>query len=210
MKKLFLLACIVVLLSSCQKEEPKPSDSTPKANYFPLKIGNYWVYDLYQVDPLGNETLSNRIDSVIVKRDTIIRNTQYYVLENFREHSPRYTFLRDSSGYVVDEKGIICFSAINFTDILAFKEEYRNDGILLYTLTYKMEKVDNPVILPAGRFDDVLNFKGTAIIPQSDGNSITKEINNLYTNNIGKIFETIQYLSADFWHERRLVRYYVQ
>jgi hypothetical protein len=213
MKKLFLLVCTAVLLFSCQKEEPKPSEPTEpalKANYLPLKTGNYWVYQRYHVDTFGNETLSVT-DSVIVKGDTIIRNNKYYVLENFMGNAPRYnTFLRDSSEYIVNEKGVICFSATNFTDILSFREEY-GGGNLIYTLSYKMEKVDNPVTVPAGIFEDVLDFKGTAILPQSDGSSITKEINNQYAKNVGKIFEVIHYANSSFSHEKRkLIRYYVQ
>jgi hypothetical protein len=83
MKKLFLLVCMLVLLISCQKEEPKPSNPTPQTNYLPLKIGNYWVYQRFHVDPLGNENLLNGTDSVVVKSDTTIRNKQYFVLEKF-------------------------------------------------------------------------------------------------------------------------------
>ena len=209
MKKLFLLVCMVVLLFSCQKEEEKPSDPVPKANYLPLKIGNYWVYQRYQVDPLGNEILLNVPDSMVVKCDTTIHNKQYHVLENFRGGTFFYTFLRDSSGYIVNERGVILFSATNFTDILAIKEEYQNETLLFRT-SAKMEKVDKPVILPAGRFDDVLDYKATVIIPQSDGSNVTKEMNNLYAKDVGKIFEVTHFLVSNFWVERRLVRYYVQ
>jgi hypothetical protein len=188
-------------LISCKKEEPEPSNPAPKANYVSLKIGNYWVYDRYRVDSLGNEELLNSTDSIIVKCDTVIHNKKYYVLENFFGNSPQHlTFLRDSSGYIVNERGTILFSATNFTDVLSFREEYRPDnGILLYTLSDKMEKVGNPVTVPAGRFNDVLNFKGTVIIPQNDDNSITKEMNTLYAKNIGKIWYEERWLNVEHW-----------
>jgi len=209
MKKLFLLVCVAVLLFSCKKEEPNPSDPTPKANYLPLKIGNYWVYQCYHVDTLGNENLLSRIDSIIVKCDTTIRNNQYYVLENFTMSGrPYLTFLRDSSGYIVTETGDIIFSATNFTDVLYFKEIY-NGETLLYTLSYKMEKVDKPITVPAGKFD-VLNYKGTAVIRQSDGTNITKKLNNLYANNVGKVFYVCHSVTSDYRLEGRLVRYHVQ
>lgn len=66
MRKLIYLGLLVALFTSCDKDNSTPIiDSADKANYFPLQIGNYWVYEHYDIDSLGNETIKNRTDSVI-------------------------------------------------------------------------------------------------------------------------------------------------
>ncbi|MDR0230588.1 MAG: hypothetical protein LBI82_00510, partial [Dysgonamonadaceae bacterium] len=137
-------------------------------------------------------------------------------LKEFYDPSPRIELLRDSSGHIVTETGKIIFSATNFTDTLYYREvsygeEFHDfDEALLYTLSRKMEKVEVPVTMPAGEFNDVLDYQGTAIIYQRNGSIFhTKRISSLYANNVGKVFESLFYLSSDWMYERRLVRYHV-
>lgn len=42
---------------------------------------NYWVCQLYGIYSLGNETDMNKTECVIIKRDAIINNKQYLVLQ---------------------------------------------------------------------------------------------------------------------------------
>ena len=130
-------------------------------------------------------------------------------MEKFRGNSSHSYFLRDSSGYLVSEGGVICFSATNFTDIL-FEDEFIENGTLYYTRTFKMEKVDNQVTVPAGKYDKVLNYKGTVVEYPNSSNSKIQEMNTLYANNVGKILYEERWLGGNFWHEYRLLRYHIQ
>ena len=197
---------------SCQKDGNESDGSTLKVfNYYPLEIGNYWIYSNYKIDTLGNERDMNKKDSVIISRDTIIRGNQYYILEG-----SMYLFdggewsiidiLRDSSGYLINDKGEVKFSANNFIDTLYTFIQLNNEDTL-YTVTYQMEKLNSTVNVPAGNFE-ALNFKGslyTQIMVKGIKNP--RYINNYYANNVGKIFQTIFYLASPDIFEKRLERY---
>lgn len=215
MRKLFYLGFVVALFTSCDKEVSNPIiDPVDKPNYFPLDVGNYWVYEHYDIDLLGNETKSGKTDSVIVSGVKVVNGNQYYVLEG-----TSYPFnggswgivdvLRDSSGYVVNVNGQIKFSADNFTDTLISKIEVINKDTL-YILTYRMEKLNNQVVVPAGKFE-ALNFKGTLITSNPEqGVKNPRYLNNYFAVNVGKVLETYSYLSSPIISEKRLVRYKIK
>ena len=75
MKYLFALSAIALLLiSSCKKEEMVPCPTPPIEtipNYMPLAIGNYWVYNNYKIDTLGNETKMNLVDSIFINHQLL-------------------------------------------------------------------------------------------------------------------------------------------
>ena len=214
MRNLFYLGLVIILFTSCEKDDsPTINYSAEETDYLPLGIGNYWIYKHYDIDSLGNETERDIIDSVIINRDTIINNNQYFILEgtNYPFSGSAWgvkDILRDSSGYIVDEKGQIRFSVDNFSDTLDSKVGVFNDDTL-YTLTYQMEIVTNPVTIPAGEFE-VLNFKGTITTPQQiPGTKNPRFLDNLYSNNVGKVLETYFYLHSPIISEKRLIRYHI-
>lgn len=214
MRALFYLGFVTILFASCEKSDSNLIvTSEENKDYFPLGIGNYWIYSHYEVDSSGNETERDRIDSITVSRDTVINNYQYFVLEQTRIKKSGslggvIDILRDSSGYIVNEKGEIRFSADNFTDILASEPGVFGDDTL-YTLTYKMETFPDQVSVPAGDFE-VLNYKGTVTTPQQTPGILNpRYINNLYSDNVGKVLETYLYVYSTGIIEKRLVRYYV-
>jgi hypothetical protein len=214
MRKLFFLGLILTLLASCDKDDSNSIiDPVETKDYFPLKIGNYWIYKHYDIDSIGNVTERNRTDSVIISRDSIINSNQYFILEGtnypFNSKWGIVDILRDSSGYLVNEKGKIKFSVDNFTDTLVSKVEL-HEGDTIYSLTFRMEKLTNPITVPAGEFE-VLNFKGTVKTPlQIPGTKNPRYMNNLFAENVGKVLETYFYLGGPLISEKRLVRYKVE
>ena len=69
----------------------------------PLSTGSYWVYDVYIVDSTGNETKTDYSDSIIITKDTLIREYNYAVFEGIRYPTLGWRtlmILRDSSGYL--------------------------------------------------------------------------------------------------------------
>ena len=90
---------------SCAKQDDVTINKLEEeaGNFLPLSVGNYWIYEVSQVDTNGNSTFQ-KIDSTYIKGDTNINNNIYYILKS--STSLFYIqFLRDSSGYIVDEKG---------------------------------------------------------------------------------------------------------
>ena len=75
MKRVFLLAMILaVFTASCKKEDSEtPLTPVPQEDYLQLKVGNFWVYEGYKVDSLGNEIPTTYLtDSLIIIGDTNI------------------------------------------------------------------------------------------------------------------------------------------
>lgn len=222
MKRLFLLTCIVALFISCNDDDPNdPNFKNPTVSgrhvkgtdYFPLKIGNYWIYNVYKIDEAGDEILLNYTDSVVVVRDTIIRGNHYFIMErkqSILEPNSRTTevMLRDSSGYLVNEYGIIQFSATNFTDILYSISETGGDGTLIYSASYMMEKVTDHVVVPAGVFE-ALAYKGKYIVYHGDSIYARRETCAFYAKRVGMIQNDIAFLISPLRYEKRLVRYHL-
>jgi len=214
MRNLFVSGVIIILLSSCNKDDGSTPSGSQPLNYLPLKVGNYWIYQHYDIDTSGNETMTARIDSMVITRDTIIRDKQYFVLEgtDYPFVYPGWNIIdimRDSSGCLVNHNGTIRFAADNFSDTLAGRILVVGNDTM-YTLTYKMEKPYYPVQVPAGLFE-VLNYKGTVCtLLNISGVVYPRYLNTYYTNDVGKILSTYFYLHSPEFSEKRLIRYYIQ
>ena len=84
-----LMVLPLIILYSCKKEKnniivcPPPGGELSEltTDPMPLAVGNYWIYETYRIDTLGNETLLSSIDSVYIDRDTIINGYTYYIIE---------------------------------------------------------------------------------------------------------------------------------
>lgn len=208
----------MILILSCQKEEDDTSSpgivtEFCTSKYMPLNVGNYWVYEHFLIDSLGNETSMEKFDSMAITRDSIIGDKKYFVLEgtNYPYKSSQewgiIDILRDSIGYLVNQDGVIRFSRYNFTDTLAIKFGTSEDDTC-YVIYCKMEKCDHPVTVPAGSFE-VLNFRGELYNHVLDTPKIDERyMNNYYAKDVGKIVQTWYLLSqTGFFSERRLIRY---
>ena len=201
---------LFALMTSCQTEDVNPE--LRKSNYLPLEVGNYWVYQHYRIESVGNEFLLEEVDSVVITKDTIIRNERYFVMEGISS-SPLWNkteIVRDSSKHLVNHLGQILFSEINFTDVLYTYYECQNElNDTLLSISYQMENPEMEVTVPAGTFE-VLNYKGNLVVikeelcPEELHNRI---LNRYYALNIGKILHTYYYVHSSYTFERRLVRY---
>jgi len=210
MKQLFVVVITFFILTSCQKE----NSTELQPNYLPLKIGNYWIYQYFVIDYLGNETELAKIDSVVIIGDTIINNNRYFIFEGDNHTVPVRNIvdiLRDSSGYIVDNHGKIQFSNNNFTDTLNFRFGTCCENDTIFIISYTMERPNYNVSVPAGTFN-VLNYKGTFyspidLVPLGFENPFY--FNTYYADKIGKISQN-QIYSERVLHDKRLIRYHIQ
>lgn len=214
MRNLILVGTALTLIfTSCKKETVEKNIPSTTPDYTPLSIGNYWVYQYYSIDTLGNENQSAYLrDSIVINRDTVINGKTYFILEGINMlQSPEWriiSLLRDSSDYLVNAGGEILFSSTNFTDVLSTKTHVMNSDTL-FTLQYSMQK-ESTVNVPAGKFT-ALNYHGTLITTHPP--SYIKNPRNLptyYAAGVGKILHSYYYLSSPTRHEKRLVKYYVK
>lgn len=212
MRKLWLLGLIVPMLISCKENETiTPVDNLGiVTDYLPMKVGNYWVYRHYVIDTSGIATEQVRTDSVVITSDTMINGKQYFVFQGtnypYNEHWGIIEMLKDSGDYIVNTQGAIKFSKTNFMDVLASKTEVIN-GDTVYSLKYRMERIDEAIRVPAGLFS-VLNYKGTIETPMDlPGIPNPRYLNTYYSNEVGKVTETYLFLNHPNTFEKRLIRY---
>lgn len=218
MRALFLIGLMAFFLVSCEKNNPGTGNDDPaQANtvdYFPLSIGNSWVYQNVDIDPLGQETVRPEKDSVIISRDTLINDKLYYVFEgtSYPFNGRKWgviDIVRDSAGYIVNQFGEVEFSLLNFTDTLHLEREMIQDEVL-FTLSYRMENENASASVPAGVFD-VVNYKGTVVSEKEmEGIPNPRYINNLYARGVGKVLKSYFYFHSSVISEKRLLSFTIK
>src|SRR5512138_3455758 len=123
MKKafLFLPALMIISLLSCNKSDDSSSPPPADVDYMALKVGNYWIYQNYDIDTNGVATPTDDWDSAYISKDTVVNGKTYYKMHRkqvLQAPVQLVEFLRDSSGYLVGINGNILMSEDNFTDTL--------------------------------------------------------------------------------------------
>jgi hypothetical protein len=214
----FLLAVLLISLFSCNKKsETIIATSIIYPSYSGLKTGNYWIYQQFDIDGLGNATAKNVFDSCYVEKDTLIKDHTYYkILKPKPYTSPTVyeaTYLRDSLHFIINSKGSIKFSSKEFAS--TFSEGYQilapNDTLIKFSL--QMDDKMTTVNTTAGIFP-TLDCKYTYTYSANPKNGSytgkTIYIHSRFAESIGLVIETlpfIQYSSSNI--ERRLVRYHL-
>lgn len=185
MKNIKLLITAIALWTSCDKLKVEPLESNsldtnnPSApkNFTPMQIGNYWIYAEYRIDPNGDESLIGT-DSIYIARDIFINGNRYFVFDgNEAPLTPSSDVLRDSMGYLVNEKGQILFSTVNYEEVLC-------SGVIsgVCSLYSKMTEKDKRLTIPAGTVT-TSNYQTT----YNFNNGSTHYANTYYANKVGRI-----------------------
>ena len=209
MKQLFflVLAVLAILAFSCKKTSNETAP-VAKADYYQLKIGNYWIYQGFEIDTNGVVTPKNHFDSAHIEKDTIIRGNTYYKLWANQslimgEQFPSY--LRDSSGYLVNSVGMRLCTADHFADTLyldtAHTELYRGYGL--------MTGKDSLVTVQAGTFPSITS-RMRVVPTQANDYHLVRYSYSIYGKNIGMIKSHAFLYWGGQQFEARLVRYKVQ
>lgn len=228
MKNVISVTILFIIISffSCKKDkkvEPDEETSNPSATNYPnfsnLKVGNYWIYQRFEKDTLGNETPLSIIDSCYIEKDTNINGKTYYkyVSPNFGNSvSPNSVtpyvseYYRDSLSYLITNHGRIEFSSQDFTTI--FKTGYQivntNDTVCRYE--YKMGDQNTSVTTPLGTFNTSSFKEIYYMYPNYNivGSVRTRRVK--YAENVGKVVQEWYFFvnNSTRW-ERRLIRYHL-
>ncbi len=206
MKKINLSILLVLILSTACKKKAKEETQITYKNYGQLKVGNYWVYERYEIDTNGTATPMGIIDTCRIEKDTIINGKQYfkYVRPPFVGFD-RNTYLRDSLHYIVDHKGRKVFSSENFNQV------FQTFSYVDYDLQEWMTDIDSNFTTPLGTFKTI-NFQLIfTLVPQLQFNGNPRFMNTRYAENIGIISETLPLFYANpNYKERRLIDYHLE
>jgi len=217
MRNIILILLILVGLYSCNNKDNNESNTINKSAFLPMSDGNYWVYQYYVIDSNGIEYPENYYDSVVITNDTSINGKKYFrydFYEDYRENQKpdfsRSVYYFDSSKCLVNNFGRIVFSEDNFVDTICRVTQLNNSisGDTIGWTTFKMERMDGIVIVPAGSFSNLLNYRGTFVGNPKHCSISKKYTNQYYSKNVGLILSSFFYDQPDpNSNEKRLLRY---
>lgn len=221
MKLFFSLTVTLSILffSSCGNDdidEPTKKVAEPKASdYFPLKAGNYWVYELFETHPDSSKDyrIYQGRDSIYVVGIKIFENDTFYQVSYnsaFFNKKNDYKYYKDSAGYLIEKPGIKKLSINNFKDTLySYNIKGSDKENFAYVRRY-MEKYDGTIQTPSGVFDSIINLKQRVHINNPNlFPNYPRYNSNLYAKGIGKVYYDFGYLGGRAITECTLVKYKV-
>ena len=97
--KISIIVIMLLVLASCSEDTTEPTD---EKDYFPLSKGNYWIYNVYELDANSNPIDLIGTDSIIVSAITEINDKNGYELLVFRNKvifDTLYYYTKDNSIY---------------------------------------------------------------------------------------------------------------
>jgi hypothetical protein len=218
MSKIIFIAFLIGLMSmlACKKDQKTSQNPSTNpilvADYFPMAIGNYWVYENH-VNTNGAVEVINENDSIVIIGDTLINDKNYFIFESYKQpyNSPSLYFYRDSSNYIVDQNGSIIFTTENAGQVI-FEEIDRIDAD---TVTYQSNYVDlrvNNVLLPAGNFEAISLVSDFIVLPHSDiADSLKfRHFESYFIDGIGRASNFLFFASGHKTYDKKLLRYHIE
>lgn len=212
MKTQIIIIAALMAFVSCKKDKIEDPNSTPGTQLefkTPKTVGSYWVYQRYQIDENGIETLLPEKDSIYVYGDTTINNLKYTIYKGNKFGQSNYTSIeRDSSGYIVNHKGGILYSYTKFNDTI----DAGSAGQMWDWYTTMINNIQ--VEVPVGTFNAIESretyFKSSGEPANNCGDEFFT-LSKWYTKDIGKIKAQYGYISEIMnckYKEARLIEYY--
>ena len=210
-----VISCVSLLICSCEKPDDDNDQVTPVPlvyeNYSQLKVGNYWIYQRFEVDSLGNGIPTSVYDSCYVEKDTLINNQVYFKVFRPQPASANlsYLYLRDSLHYTVSSSGEIVFSSLDFITIFA-DYYFINVPDTIYRCTTRMADQNLVVSTPAGNLVTSNFKKNYEMFGGMAMNGLNRPINTRYSKDVGMVTETLIFFAFQTtYSERRLVSYHL-
>lgn len=214
MKNLIFLTGFFAVLISCENQNEQISNAPDTVkDYFPMEVGNTWIYEHFRIDLYGNSTRLPLIDSVVVTKDSLIAGNLFYVFEGtdyFRKGKEWSTIgiFKDSADCIVNHKGKIIFSLDNFSDTL-HNAVLSNEKEQYAEIIYQMKTPDKQIHVPAGNFT-TLNYQGKFIaedeyIPSGIDNP--RFLNTYYGKGVGLVSKNYFYFTGENVFEVKLAKY---
>jgi hypothetical protein len=193
---LFVLLSSLLFFISCKKND-EPAAEMPLAiplNYANLEIGNYWIYQQFDLDADGNYTALNVYDSLYVEKDTLIDAITYfkYWTDQIQGGSLYPIYLRDSVGFTVLLDGLdghIFFATTSAVDTVE-TFCYLNAVDTVYCTYAIGSPNDVSVNVPAGEF--VCRDLTTYYEISSFTSGLSDKVRHRYmAKDVGMVYETL-------------------
>ena len=206
-----LLPCLgamllsVLLLSSCDKDNKDPDFIR---RYMPLQVGNYWVYQQFEViDSTGGKVKATQnYDSCYIQKDTMIGGDTYYKYIHHLNGVEVPRFLKDSSHYLVDYNAGVVFSAQDTTalqDYYLMSTPLDTIARVVLMIGSEPEIVSTPTLTLS-----TINARRTMYFVHTNPGGAVRSLHTCYAVGVGIVKETLPYNYTQYKTiERRLLRY---
>lgn len=208
----FLIGALC-LLASCMPEDETPEvcGNLAPPDYYPLAVGNYWVYNWYVLARQNKPERFYLKDTLEITGIEEINGEEYYRLErNQRSMAGSLAYRRDSSGHIVDEQGNIYFTTEKQGDVFSTINFGPVDNPIV-TVAYDLEEAEEKIEVPAGTFTCLLKT-GSLIYPDPEDTALNRKTLDYLTPGLGEVKGIRLFASpgSPGVHEYRLVDYYIQ
>lgn len=110
MKKLLMLLALTLFVVSCSDDDDNPVNPDPNKVYMPLKAGNYWLYDTYDLDMQNQiNTETKQVDSLVSGEKTTYLLKEAYLLKQFTdgELNGNYHFYTEAGSVFAESNYIL-------------------------------------------------------------------------------------------------------
>ena len=195
---LFYLSVICLLSASCGKEENSISFFNPE-KYYPLEVGNYWIFKNSTVYDDGTVDLRST-DSMYISGDTLMLGFRYYHLEGDFNAHPLKAWLTADQGRIVSSDDNIYFDSPRVFN----SDQLYRVAHFDYPATIKTTREDTTLTVPAGDFNPVMLFEAHSMLEDSIW-IVTYKF--FYARNVGLVKFIARSRSHDFENRSELVRY---
>ncbi len=210
MKYILLFSVITWMLYSCNKDNPTPPQQAPADFFFPMKVGNFWVYKVTtQNGPHPNYTIDISFDTLRITDDTVIGSVTYYQFRSLsRQGLANDWWLGDSSGTILFSNG----DRFPLSDIADDTiSSYLTDNGFDHRV-YKSGVLDTLITVPAGTYhclESVLDFYYLTTSPPLP-NSNPRQTLSYFCKNIGLVKTKNWYSSESGDVISELESYFIQ
>lgn len=205
--KPYLLIFSAFFIASCTTDDTSintgVTDPTTK-EYYPLTVGSYWVYDVYEADTSLTKLTLVETDSVVVIKDTVINGSTYVLV---RRSFFGDTFFRDSSGIIVQGDGI---PVMSITSGITLLNTYTIPQDTAYTISLRMAMGDSLITVPAGQFQAKIAIGSVDSKESVAGWMKHRTFHAAFARNVGCIFQQMMWLGSGGGFEFRLRRYSIK
>lgn len=205
MKNLLPILTILLFVQGCKEDDCKPAAATPSIQLI-NSAGSYWIYDWYSIDKLGNEKYL-QTDSIYIAGDSMINGNSYVFRKGRFLSGNMAGFLRDSIGFVVNEKGDILWNKNSIGIFRASNESQIN-------LEWSMTSLSSNITVPAGTFS---TLERTTKACYNNGQPLTpcdtcQEEQVYFSEGIGLVLDRTTYIGIFDCSrlEGRLTKYHIE
>ena len=205
MKSLLTLPLFCLLIIACTQETVLPTaepDAVSAADYTHLKVGNFWVYDWYEIDPEGNSSFYSR-DTMLVAGSIQVEGHTAMELTGQRLGRDFSTVLFDSANSVYTYPERFLYFTL---------DSAVHEGVIgpsespFFTTSYYLVQGYQEVSVPSGTFE-CLNFQGKYVPQDQKYPYGTRYNDNLFAANIGMVKMKTNYAHSPNTLEGSLIAY---